>query len=151
MQAAHPYLIFDGNARQAFEFYRSVFGGDFPVAVRFKDMGGGPPGASSADLERIAHISLPLGGANMLMASDVLSSQGQDFKAGNNFYVTLNPDTSQEADRVFNALSAGGRVEMPLQRTAWAEKHGQCTDRFGVQWMVTYAGSVRFQGGQGGR
>jgi PhnB protein len=144
MQLAHPYLIFDGDAEQAFAFYKSVFGGEFPVLVRFKDMGGGPPGASRDELERIAHISLPLGQANMLMASDMLPTHGQRLTVGNNFYVALNPETADEAERVFAALSAGGRVEMPLQRTEWAEKHGSCTDRFGVQWMVTYAGNVQF-------
>lgn len=145
MQAANPYLIFDGTAEEAFEFYKSVFGGDFPVFVRFKDMGGGPPGASPAELERVAHVSLPLGPTNMLMASDSAPSQGHTVTVGNNFYVALSPETAEEAERVFKALSSGGRVEMPLQRTEWAEKHGSCTDRFGVQWMVSYAGSVTFE------
>ncbi len=145
MEAANPYLIFDGSAEEAFNFYKSVFGGDFPVFVRFKDMGGGPPGASPAELERVAHVALPLGRTNMLMASDSAPSQGHSVTVGNNFYIQLGPESAEEAERVFEALSAGGRVEMPLQPTPWAEKHGSCTDRFGVQWMVTYAGSVKFE------
>jgi PhnB protein len=143
MQAIHPYLTFDGNAEEAFLFYRSVFGGDFPVKVRFSDMGGGPPGASPEERKRIAHVSLPLGGS-MLMASDTVPSQGREHRPGNNFSISLAPDSAEEAERIFRALSAGGRVEMELQPTAWAEKFGTCSDRFGIQWMVSYAGKVQF-------
>lgn len=144
MTAIHPYLNFDGTAEEAFRFYRSVFGGEFAVLVRFKDMGGGPPGATPAELERIAHVSLPLRNGDMLMASDTLPSMGHRLTAGNNFYVSLHPESAEEATRLFDGLSAGGHVEMPLQRTQWAEKFGSFTDRFGIQWMVNYAGSVQF-------
>jgi PhnB protein len=144
MNGVNPYLYFDGNARQALEHYRSVFGGDFPVVLRFRDMGGGPPGTPETDLDRIAHMALPLGKDSMLMASDTLPSMGMRLNVGNNFYIALSPETSEEADRLFAGLSEGGKVEMPLQQTAWAEKHGSCTDRFGVQWMFTYTGKVQF-------
>lgn len=148
--AVNPYLNFDGNAEEAFRFYRSVFGGEYAVVVRIRDMGGGPPGTPEAELDRIAHIALPFGKDNMLMASDILPSMGHRLTVGNNFYITLAPDSGEEAERLFGALSAGGRVEMPLQPTAWAEKYGVCADRFGVQWMVTYTGSVQFTLGQRG-
>jgi PhnB protein len=150
MKAVNPYLNFNGNAEEAFTFYKSVFGGDFAVLVRFRDMGGGPPGAPRHELDRIAHVALPLGVDDMLMASDVLPSQGQGVTVGTNFYLTLAPETGEEAERVFKALSAGGRVEMGMQQTEWAEKFGTCADRFGVQWMVSYTGSVQFGSGQGG-
>lgn len=141
----NPYLNFDGNAEEAFRFYKSVFGGDYPVLVRYREMGGGPPGASEAELNRIAHVSLPIGGAGMLMASDIVPSAGDRLTVGNNFYISLHPESAAEAQRLFAGLSAGGTVQMPLGPTAWAEKWGSFTDRFGVQWMVNYAGSVQFQ------
>jgi PhnB protein len=143
--ATNPYLNFDGNAEEAFRFYKSVFGGDFAVLVRFKDMGGGPPGASPSEMERIAHVSLPLGSSGMLMASDILPSAGHTLTVGNNFYVSLHPDSAAEAQRIHDGLSAGGKVEMPLGPTPWAERFSSFTDRFGVQWMVNYAGAVQFQ------
>jgi PhnB protein len=144
MNAVNPYLNFDGNAEEAFKFYKSVFGGEFAVVVRFKDMGGGPPGTPANELERIAHIALPFAKDNMLMASDTLPSAGHSLTVGNNFYIMLAPESGDEAGRLFSALSAGGKVEMGLQQTQWAEKFGTCTDRFGVQWMVSYSGSVQF-------
>lgn len=143
MDAVNPYLIFDGNALEAFHFYKSVFGGDFEVVLRFRDMGGGPPGTPEKDLDRIAHIALPFGKGSMLMASDTLPAVG-GHAIGNNFYIALTPESGAEAEHLFSALSAGGKVEMALQQTAWAEKHGSCADRFGVQWMVSYAGNVEF-------
>jgi PhnB protein len=150
MNAVNPYLNFDGNAEEAFAFYKSVFGGDFAVVVRFKDFGNGPPGTTAAERERIAHIALPLGATQMLMASDILPSLGHKIAVGTNFYITLSPESGAEAERLFGALSAGGKVEMALQPTPWAEKHGTCADRFGVQWMVTYTGKVQFTLGKRG-
>ena len=144
MNAVNPYLNFDGNALEAFNFYKSVFGGDFAAVIRFKDMGGGPPGTPERELDRIAHIALPFGKENMLMASDTLSSLDQSLKVGNNFYIMLSPDDADEAKRLFDKLSAGGSVGMALQQTQWAEKYGTCKDRFGVGWMVNYTGSVQF-------
>jgi PhnB protein len=137
-------LNFNGNTEEAFNFYRSVFGGEFLMLVRFKDFPNNGMGASGADLEKIAHIALPLGGGNMLMATDTIAAFGQKTTMGTNFYITLEPDSAEEAQRVFDQLSAGGRVEMPLQATEWAEKYGSCADRFGVQWMVSYTGATQF-------
>ena len=142
----NPYLNFDGTTEEAFRFYKSVFGGEFAVMVRFKEMGGGPPGASPAEMERIAHVSLPLGSSGgMLMASDIMPSAGHKLTVGNNFYVSLHPDSAAEAQRLYDGLSAGGKVEMPLGPVPWAEKFASFSDRFGVQWMVNYAGAVQFQ------
>jgi PhnB protein len=143
MKAAHPYLNFDGNAEEAFDFYKSVFGGELATLVRFKDFGGEAAGFSPNELDRIAHVALPLG-ETMLMASDVASSQKSGYAVGSNFYISLTPDSADEAEHLFNGLARGGTVEMPLQRTEWAEKYGSCIDKFGVRWMVSYAGNVRF-------
>jgi len=141
---ANPYLNFPGNTEEVFNFYKSIFGGDFPVIVRFRDFGENPMGVPEADLDKIAHIALPLG-ASMLMGTDTLESMGKPLVMGNNFYITLDVDSAGEADRIFDALSGGGgSVEMPLQQTEWAEKYGCCMDKYGVQWMVSYAGSVQF-------
>lgn len=144
MKNANPYLNFDGNAKEAFDHYRSVFGGEFAMVLRFREFGGEAMGLSGDMLERIAHIALPLGDS-VLMASDV--TRPENFRVGTNTYVAVEADSGEEADRVFDGLSTGGNVEMPLQKTEWAEKFGICVDRFGVQWMVSYTGDVQF--GQG--
>ena len=144
MKSVNPYLNFNGNTEEAFNFYKSVFGGDFLAVVRFKDFGQNPMNVPEKDHEKIAHIALPLGGGAMLMATDTLESLGQKLIVGNNHYITLETDSPEEADQLFNGLSAGGRVEMPLQKTEWAEKYGICSDRFDIQWMVSYTGAVKF-------
>ena len=146
MQTVNPYLSFDGTTLEAFQFYKSVFGGDFEMVLRFRDMGGGPPGTPEAELDRIAHIALPIVGGCMLMASDTLPSMGHQLTQGNNFSISIAPESGEQADRLFNGLSAGGRVDMALQQTEWAEKFATFTDRFGVQWMISYAGNVQFSG-----
>jgi PhnB protein len=144
MQFVSPYLNFKGNAEEAFEFYRSVFGGEYTGVVRFRDFGEDAMGVPEADRDKIAHISLPLVGDVSLMASDAVGPQADAFTAGNNVYIYLETDTAEEADRLFDALSVGGVAEMPLQPTAWAEKYGSCIDRFGVQWMLSFTGDVQF-------
>lgn len=146
MKSASPYLNFKGNTEEAFNFYKSVFGGEFLAVLRFRDFAGNAMGVREADLDRIAHIALPLGPHAMLMATDVVEGMPTGFTVGNNVYIHLEPETADEADRLFSALSGGGSVEMPLQQTPWAEKYGSLTDKFGVQWMVNYAGSVTFIG-----
>ncbi len=141
MKAANPYLNFAGNTREAFDFYRSVFGGEFLAVMRFRDFGANPMGIPEKDLDKIAHIALPLGPNNMLMGTDVVGNQPA-LAVGNNTYITLEAESVDEAERLFGGLSAGGTVEMPLQRTQWAEKYGICRDRYGVQWMVDYTGDV---------
>lgn len=143
MKAANPYLNFKGNTEEAFNFYKSVFGGEFLTVMRFRDFGDNGMGVAEKDLDKISHIALPLG-QNVLMGTDVVDSMPTNLTFGNNFYITLEPDSGQESERLFGALSSGGSVEMPLQKTEWAEKYGSCTDRYGVQWMVNYTGDVRF-------
>lgn len=144
MKTANPYLNFPGNTEEAFTFYKSVFGGEFHALIRFKDFGDNAMGVPQNELNRIAHIALPLGEGNVLMGTDVVTSHRKSLTVGNNFYVMLEAEDGQEAHRVFEGLSANGQVEMALQKTEWAEKYGTCTDKFGVQWMVSFTGNVQF-------
>lgn len=143
MKAANPYLNFNGNTEEAFNFYKSVFGGELSL-VRFSEFGEGMGKLSEEDQNKIAHISLPIGNSNVLMASDSLESMGYPLTVGNNFYITLETESAGESDRLFNELSAGGKIVMPLQKTEWAEKYGMFADKYGTQWMINYTGNVSF-------
>src|SRR5690554_4715624 len=134
MQSANPYLSFVGNTEEAFKVYQSIFGGEFTDVVRYQDLPDNSMGVSDREQEKIAHIALPLGNGNLLMGTDVVGTQREALNPGNNFYIALEADKREEAERVFNALAVGGKTQMPLQRTDWAEQFGICTDRFGVQW-----------------
>lgn len=150
MKTVSPYLNFPGTTEAAFDFYKSVFGGEFLSVVRFKDFGGNAVGVPDEDLNKIAHIALPLGEDNMLMGTDTLASLGQSLTVGNNSYIFVETESAEEADSLYTALSRGGKVEMPLQKSEWAEKYGVCKDKFGVQWMVSYTGGVSFSGASQG-
>lgn len=150
MKAANPYLNFAGNTEEAFEFYRSVFGGEFLAVVRFRDFGDSMGQIPEQDRDKIAHIALPLGADNVLMGTDTLESFGQSLELGNNSYIALTPDDPDEAKRLFDGLADGGEVEMELQETQWAEAYGSFKDRFGVQWMVNYEGKVSFSAAEQG-
>ncbi len=137
MLNVNPYLNFDGNTEEAFNFYKSVFGGEFTSLVRFKDMSEGdkmPPETQN----KIMHVSLPIGKDTILMATDALESLGHKLNAGNNFYIYLETESKKEADRIFNSLSVGGKVEMPMQDQFWGAYYGAFADKFGVQWMVSH-------------
>jgi PhnB protein len=146
IRSADPYLNFPGNTEEAFHFYRSVFGGEFSGVVRFRDVGDNEMGVAEEELDRIAHISLPLGSGGTLMGTDVVGAWMDGFVVGTNSYIHLEVDGPSEAHGIFAALSEGGLVQMPLMRTEWAELYGSVRDRFGVQWMVSYTGSVVFPG-----
>jgi len=137
MPSLNPYLNFNGNTEEAFNFYKSVFGGEFASVERFKNT----PEAGKmpeADKNKIMHIALPIGKDNMLMATDVLESMGQQLTVGNNFSISINADSKEEADRLFNGLSAGGKVELEMQKTFWGSYFGMFSDKFGIQWMISY-------------
>jgi PhnB protein len=137
MTAINPYLNFNGNTEEAFNFYKSVFGREFLALMRFKDNPGCGQMADS-DKERIMHVALPIGNGTVLMATDALESMGQKLTVGNNFYIAISPESKEEAERLFNGLCAGGKIEMPLQDMFWGAYYGSFTDKFGVQWMVNY-------------
>lgn len=139
MARLDPYLNFPGNTEEAFNFYRSVFGGEFSAVMRFGDT----PGCeemqlSEDDKNKIMHISLPIG-ESILMATDSLDSMGQKLEFGNNSFISFSPDSKEEADRIFNGLADGGTVHMPIQDMFWGDYWGSLTDRFGVNWMVNFA------------
>ncbi|MGV3504777.1 MAG: VOC family protein [Adhaeribacter sp.] len=136
MASLNPYLNFNGNTEEAFNFYKSVFGGEFLTLQRFKDTPGGDQ-VAEADRDKIMHVALPIG-QNILMATDALESMGQHLKAGNNYSLSLDAASEAEANQLFQALSAGGKVDMPLEKTFWGAYFGMLTDRFGIQWMVNY-------------
>ena len=129
-----PYLYFDGHCRDAFEFYKSVFGGDFIVMQTYAD---GPPemGVPDGEKDKIMHVSLPVG-ETVLMGSDTVSTFGEPAKPGNSFAISYQPKTKDEANKVFPQLAEGGSVAMELQETFWGSYFGMCKDRFGVHWMV---------------
>ena len=137
MAAVNPYLNFAGNTEEAFNFYKSVFGGEFAALMRFKD-NQECSAMSESDKERIMHIALPIDNGSILMGTDSLESMGQKLTVGNNFYIALAPDSKEEADRLFNGLSEGGKIEMPLQDMFWGGYFGSFADKFGVQWLVNY-------------
>jgi len=147
MKLANPYLNFAGQTLEAFEFYKSVFGTGFAgPALRFRDFGDNVMNIPEREMDLIAHVALPIGGDNLLMGSDVPSTQGAP-KVGTNVYIMLEAESAEEADRA--ALSQGGAVEMPLSKTEWAEKYGICKDKFGIQWMMSFTGSVKWEDPKG--
>jgi len=130
MQLNH-YLNFQGQAEQAFNFYKSVFGGEFAMLSRYSDM---PPNEgvtlSEAEKNLVLHVSLPINEYTVLMASDTIE--------GNNHYIAINleKDEQEKAKQLFDALSVNGQVEMPLEKTFWGALYGAFTDQFGIKWMV---------------
>lgn len=140
MATVNPYLTFDSKCAEAFAFYKSVFGGEYSYLGKFKDMppieGQGP--MSEADAEKIMHVSLPISKDTVLMGSDSSEAFGQTTIIGNNFSVSINTDSQEEADKLFSGLSAGGKVTMPMSKTFWGAYFGMFTDKFGVQWMVNF-------------
>ena len=140
MASANVYLNFNGNCEEAFNFYKSVFGGEFPYIGRFSDMPPGEDGGkmSPEDGNRIMHVSLPVGHGTMLMGSDTGGEWAQYYKQGNNFSVSLSAESQEEADRLFNGLSADGKVTMPMNKTFWGDYFGMFEDKFGINWMVSY-------------
>lgn len=138
MAIMNVYLNFAGNTEEAFDFYKSVFGGVFASVVRFKDMPMEGVTIPKEDEDKIMHIGLPIGKDNVLMATDALESMGQKLTPGNNFHISVHPESKEEADRIFNGLSAGGTIEMPMADQPWGDYYGSFEDKFGVRWMVIY-------------
>ena len=139
MATVNIYLTFDGNCEEAFKFYQSVFGGQIPYMGRFKDM---PPGEESqvkpGEENRIMHVSLPISKETMLMGSDTGGEWAFGYAQGNNFAISITADSKEEANKLFNGLSAGGKVTMPLGKTFWSDCFGTLTDKFGINWMVSF-------------
>lgn len=137
MAQVNPYLTFNGNCEEAFNFYKSVFGGEFTHIGRFKDMPSENPLPDEIG-NLIMHVSLPISSETILMASDSNEAFGQTATAGTNVSISINTDSEDEATKLFNGLSAGGKVTMPLEKTFWGAFFGMFTDKFGIHWMVNY-------------
>jgi PhnB protein len=139
MTTVNVYLTFNGNCEEAFNFYKSVFGGEFPYIGRYKDM---PQEegkkADAKDAEKIMHVSLPISKETMLMGSDTGGEWASTYSQGNNFAVSISTDSKDEADRLFNSLSAGGTATMPMNKTFWGDYFGMFTDKFGINWMISF-------------
>jgi len=140
MTTVNIYLNFKGNCEEAFNFYKSAFGAEFSYVGRFKDM---PPQEGMAPLskemeDQIMHISLPISNETMIMGSDTGGEWAPSFQQGNNFSVSISTDSKEEADRLFSSLSEGGNVTMPLADTFWGDYFGMFTDKFGINWMVSF-------------
>ncbi|GAO43124.1 VOC family protein [Flavihumibacter petaseus] len=138
MISTNPYLHFDGNAEAAMTFYKRVLGGSFTIFSRYKDMQGSEK-LSADDQQRFVHISLAVREGVVIMATDSLSSMGQKIVTGNNYHIHVQAETGAEADRIFEQLAEGGKVEMPMNMTFWGAYFGMCQDKFGVYWMINFS------------
>lgn len=142
MAYVSTYLNFNGNTEAAFLFYQSVFKTEFVTGrmMRFSDMPSmeGAPPVSEETKNMVMHVSLPILNGHLLQGTDAPESLGFQLVSGNNVYISLSPDSQEEADQLFNALAEGGKIEMPLQQTFWGAYFGSLTDQFGIRWMVNY-------------
>lgn len=138
MTTVNIYLTFNGNCEDAFNFYKSIFGGEFTYIGRFKDMPAeeGQPPMPDSDKDLIMHVGLPISREALLMGSDVGSEWGKNFVQGNNFSISVGADSKNEVERIFKGLSDGGQITMPLNETFWSPYFGMLTDKFGVNWMI---------------
>ena len=142
MASLHTYLTFNGDCEKAFEFYKSVFGGEFESMSRFSEMPDDPKfQVADEDKDKIMHVSLAIGSGSVLMGSDTAGEMAKHFKQGNNFSISFDADSREEADKYFSELSTDGQVIMPMNSTFWGSYFGMLTDSFGVQWMVSFAES----------
>lgn len=137
MALINPHINFNGNAEEAFNFYKSVFGGEFAMVMRFKDMAGPEFPVAEKEEQKIMHIALPIG-PNVLMGNDVPESLGSVSENENRSKISVSAETREEADRLFNDLSAGGSIECPIDDSPWGSYFGMFRDKYGIEWMVDY-------------
>ena len=137
MAQINPYINFNGNAEEAFNFYKSVFGGEFAMVRRFKEMAGPENPVAENEANKIMHIALPIG-ATILMANDVPEILGKVNENENRSKISVSAESKEEADKIFNGLSAGGTVEMPIADSPWGSYFGMFRDKYGIEWMVDF-------------
>lgn len=144
MATIHPHINFNGNAEEALTFYKSVFGGAFSKLVRFKDLAGAGFPVADHEANKIMHIALPIG-KNLLMANDVPEIMGRTNENENRSKIVISTESKEEADKLFNGLSVGGQIEMPITDSPWGTYFGMFRDKYGIEWMVEYdpAGNVK--------
>jgi len=139
MKTINPWINFNGNAEEAFTFYKSVFGGEFTKIIRFKDIASPEFPVSDEDAEKIMLIALPIGTENVLMANDVPSFLGTVNEQENRSKILVSVESKEEADAIFTSLSAGGQVEAPIGEGSWGTYFGMFRDKYGIEWMVEFA------------
>ena len=139
MALINPHINFNGNAEEAFTFYKSVFGGEFKKIIRFKDLASPEFPIAKKEENKIMHIALPIGKNNMLMANDVPESMGRTNENENRSKIVITAESKEEADKLFNGLSAGGQIEGPIGDAPWGTYFGCFRDKYGIEWIVEFA------------
>ena len=139
MTTINPWINFNGNAEEAFVFYRSVFGGEFTKVMRFKDMASPEFPVAEKDENKIMLISLPIGKSNVLMANDVPEFMGRVNENENRSKISVSTESKEEADKLFNGLSAGGKVEVPMVDSSWGSYFGMFRDKYGIEWVIEFS------------
>ena len=137
MALINPHINFNGNAEEAFNFYKSVFGGQLSNIVRLKDIASPEHPIAEDEADKIMHIALPIG-HNILMGNDVPASMGRVDENENRSKISINTDSREEADKIFSGLSAGGNIEVPISDSPWGSYFGMFRDKFGIEWMVNF-------------
>jgi PhnB protein len=139
MASINPYIHFNGNAEEAFTFYKSVFGGEFARVARFKDLASAEHPISEKEQNKIMHIALPIGKSSMLMGSDTPEFLGRHNENETRSKISVHAESKAEADKIFNGLSAGGTVEMPIGDSPWGSYFGMFRDKYGIEWMIDFS------------
>jgi PhnB protein len=137
MALINPHINFNGNAEEAFEFYKSVFGAEFAKIIRLKDLSSPEHPVAENEANKILHISLPIS-KNVLMGNDVPESMGRVNEAENRSKISISAESREEADKLFNGLSAGGTIEVPIGDSPWGSYFGMFRDKYGIEWMVDF-------------
>src|SRR4249919_2314261 len=138
MARINPHINFNGNAEEAFTFYKSVFGGEFKKIIRFKDLASAEFPIAEKEENKIMHISLPIG-KSMLMANDVPEIMGKTNENENRSKIVVSTESKEEADKLFNGLSVGGQIEGPIGDSPWGSYFGCFRDKYGIEWIVEFA------------
>ena len=138
MALINPHINFNGNAEEAFTFYKSVFGGEFSKLVRLKDLASPEFPVAEKDENKIMNIALPIVKSNVLMANDVPEFLGKVNENENRSKISISTESKEDADQLFNGLSAGGKIEMPITDSPWGSYFGMFRDKYGIEWMVEF-------------
>ena len=138
MALINPYINFNGNAEDAFHFYKSVFGGEFVKIIRFKDLSSPEFPVADNDANKIMHIALPIGKHNVLIANDVPEFMGRVNENENRSKISVSAESREEADKIFNGLSAGGDIEGQIGDSPWGSYAGMFRDKYGIEWIVEF-------------
>jgi PhnB protein len=138
MRAINPWINFNGNAEEAFTFYKSVFGGEFQKIIRFKDLESAEFSVAENEKNKIMRIALPIGKHNVLIANDVPEFMGRVNESENRSKISVNTESREEADKIFNGLSVGGDIEGPIGDTPWGTYGGMFRDKYGIEWIVEF-------------